>query len=371
MVKLAGTPSMIKLLNKDMIEEIIRTRGPMTQPEIARLTKLSLVTVNKTVEMLCEEKKVKLCGTSQSTGGRRARYYEYNEDLDYYVGLFFYQDHYIGAIANSVGNIIERRTFPLRTTSEAETMDDTFRAIDALLTQCAGHAIAGIGVGVPGVVKAGVVSNIPNISGLEGVDLLGALSLRYAVPVLIENDMNLAALGVYFSTYLGKVNNLVLIYLEQGIGAGMILDRKLFKGATNFAGELSFLPARDPASGEAARSRYQGAFENRVAVLREQLQNSDAEERALCKERLLHALAEGILCVACIVNPEVVVVDCSAFDDGDMRAMREILRRQIDAENIPDLVRAEDLKSHSLRGMFKLCVEEMHTAYSLSNRRRG
>ena len=51
MAEMVGTPRMIKLLNKDVIEGIIKVNGPITKPEIARLTNLSLVTVNKTVEL--------------------------------------------------------------------------------------------------------------------------------------------------------------------------------------------------------------------------------------------------------------------------------------------------------------------------------
>ena len=60
MAEMVGTPRMIKLLNKDVIEGIIKVNGPITKPEIARLTNLSLVTVNKTVDILVKENKVKL-----------------------------------------------------------------------------------------------------------------------------------------------------------------------------------------------------------------------------------------------------------------------------------------------------------------------
>jgi predicted transcriptional regulator len=74
MAEMVGTPRMIKLLNKDVIEGIIKVNGPITKPEIARLTNLSLVTVNKTVDILVKENKVKLSSVQDSSVGRRAQY---------------------------------------------------------------------------------------------------------------------------------------------------------------------------------------------------------------------------------------------------------------------------------------------------------
>ena len=90
MAETVGTPRMIKLLNKDVIEGIIRVNGPITKPEIARLTNLSLVTVNKTVDILVKRRiKVKLSGVQDSSVGRRAQYFEINEELHYIIGLHY------------------------------------------------------------------------------------------------------------------------------------------------------------------------------------------------------------------------------------------------------------------------------------------
>ena len=191
MAEMVGTPRMIKLLNKDVIEGIIKVNGPITKPEIARLTNLSLVTVNKTVDILVKENKVKLSSVQDSSVGRRAQDFEINEELHYIIGLHYDCNLYIGA---------------------------------------------------PGVVKDGVVTSIPNIPSWEGVDVAHVLEEKYGAPVLLENDINLAAMGVYYGQYKEKVDSLALVYLEQGIGSGLILGRELFKGSTNFAGELSYLP---------------------------------------------------------------------------------------------------------------------------------
>ena len=182
MAEMVGTPRMIKLLNKDVIEGIIKVNGPITKPEIARLTNLSLVTVNKTVDILVKENKVKLSSVQDSSVGRRAQYFEINEELHYIIGLHYDCNMYIGAVSNSIGDIIYRKEFPVRPDSYDQVMEDTYSALDVLCGFCTGHEIAAIGLGVPGVVKDGVVTSIPNIPSWEGVDVAHVLAGSAPVP---------------------------------------------------------------------------------------------------------------------------------------------------------------------------------------------
>ena len=129
MAEMVGTPRMIKLLNKDVIEGIIKVNGPITKPEIARLTNLSLVTVNKTVDILVKENKVKLSSVQDSSVGRRAQYFEINEELHYIIGLHYDCNMYIGAVSNSIGDIIYRKEFPVRPDSYDQVMEDTYSAL--------------------------------------------------------------------------------------------------------------------------------------------------------------------------------------------------------------------------------------------------
>lgn len=371
MGEMVGTPRMIKLLNKDVIEGIIKMNGPVTKPEIARMTNLSLVTVNKTVDILVEENKVKVSDVKDSTVGRRAQYFEINGELHYIVGLQYDCNGYIGAAANSIGEIIFRKEFPVRSENYEEVMEDTFLALDELCRFCQGHEIAAIGVGVPGVVKDGTVSSIPNIPGWEGMDVAAILEERYRVPVILENDINLAAMGVYFGQYQDKVDSLALVYLEKGIGSGLILNRELFKGATNFAGELSYLPTGRRIDDFLGSRRYKGEFEHTVIRLEEELMESSGTRRKELKALLRETVAGGLLSIVCVINPEVVGLVCRQLSRADVRLIEDRLKECVGSENLPRLMKLDDIREQSVKGLIGLCIREITPTYSLSSRKRG
>lgn len=371
MDELVGTPRMIKLLNKDVIAGIIKAEGPITKPEIAKITNLSLVTVNKTVDILLSENKVKVSEIKDSSVGRRAQYFEMNEELYYIIGLHYERNAYLGAVANSIGEIIYRQEFPVDTGSYKSVMADTYFALDSLVDYGKGHEIAAIGLGVPGVVKEGIVSNIPTIPCWEGLDVSKLLEERYGTAVFLENDINLAAIGVYNSDYKEKADNLALIYLDQGIGSGLILNREIFKGSTNFAGELSYLPVEKMAMGDGKSSRYRGAFEHTVVRLEEEIRESSGARKKELKSLLRSTVANGLLSLSCLINPEVIVLVCSQLSKNDIKLLEEPLREWIGEEHLPRLVRLENIREQSMSGLLSMCIREITPTYSLSSRKRG
>lgn len=385
MGEMVGTPRMIKLLNKDVIEGIIKVNGPITKPEIAKITNLSLVTVNKTVDLLLKENKVKVSDVKDSSVGRRAQYFEINEELHYLIGLHYNCNRYIGAVANSIGEIIYRQEYALDTGSFETVMNDTFLALDGLAGFCEGHEIAAIGLGVPGVVKEGVVTDIPNISCWEGLDVARLLEDRYKTTVFLENDINLAAMGVYYGPYKDRVDSLALVYLEQGIGCGIILNRELFKGATNFAGELGCLPVRfgennsafykaGEAQGEDGASetpRYKGDFEYTVIRLEDEIRQKSGNAKKELKSRLRRTVAQGLLSIVCVINPEVVGIVCSHLSKADVKLVEELIKECVGEEHTPGLIKLENIGEQSIRGLIGMCIREITPTYSLSSRKRG
>lgn len=371
MEDMVGNPRMIKLLNKDVIEGVIKANGPITKPEIARITNLSLVTVNKTVESLLEEKKVKTSGINESTGGRRAQFYEINEELNYMIGLYYNKDVYIGAISNSIGKIVETRRFPVRVDEYDNVMEDTYAAINDLLADCREHNVAAIGIGVPGVVKEGVVSSIPTIPSWEEIDIAKILEEKYDIPILLENDINLAAMGVFSHNYKESIQNLVLVYLEQGIGAGMILNKELFKGSSNFAGEISYIPVQSQEIVMPEKGRYRGNFEKQISTLHEEIAGSKGKKRQELKSILTETIIQGLISIICVVNPEVIVIQDSQIAEKDLKEMEAFMRAYLGSENIPKLVKLKEIQTCSINGVINMCIRETMPVYSLSSRKRG
>ena len=99
------------------------------------------------------------------------------------------------------------------------------------------------------ILTPAVFRSIPNITGLEDFDVLGFLRGRFGPDVAIENDVNLAMLGEHALGCASRCRNAAFLSLGTGAGLGLLMDDKLFRGASGSAGEIADLPiGRDPTS---------------------------------------------------------------------------------------------------------------------------
>src|SRR5689334_2335912 len=170
------------------------------------------------------------------------------------------------ALADTQGHIVAELTEPTDRRGGICVAEQIAACADKL-AQSAGIDVARVShvmVGVPGAVdpRTGRVSQIPNIVGLEDVDVLGLLRGRFGPDVAIENDVNLAMLGEQTLGCASGCDNAAFLALGTGTGLGLLIDGKLFRGARGAAGEIADLPiARDPDSQGLSTT---GAFELEV-----------------------------------------------------------------------------------------------------------
>src|ERR1051326_6138853 len=103
--------------------------------------------------------------------------------------------------------------------------------------------LAGVGIGAPGAVdfEAGTVIFVPNLEGWKDVPLNKALEKQLDVPVFVENDGNIAVLGVHVAELKAKPKNVVGIFVGTGIGGGLIIDGQPYSGLNHTAGEVGHM----------------------------------------------------------------------------------------------------------------------------------
>jgi glucokinase len=103
--------------------------------------------------------------------------------------------------------------------------------------------VAGVGIGAPGAVDfaSGSVIFAPNLEGWKNISLKKDLEKALGVPVFVENDCNIAALGVHAAELKGKPRHMVGIFVGTGIGGGLILNGELFSGVNHTAGEVGHM----------------------------------------------------------------------------------------------------------------------------------
>jgi glucokinase len=180
------------------------------------------------------------------------------------------------------------------------TAEDVVAAIAAAVRECesacskrGGH-VCGVSVVVPGSVhlETGVVINAPNIPSLPGYELAPALERALGQPVLLENDANAAALGEMWQGAARGCRTIICLTLGTGVGGGIILDGKLWRGADGTAGELGHTSV-EPFGGVQCKCGNTGCLEvyaSATAIVR-----MTREALAQHPSSLLHSIAANDL----------------------------------------------------------------------------
>jgi glucokinase len=132
--------------------------------------------------------------------------------------------------------------------------------------------IAGVGIGAPGAVDfgGGTVIFAPNMDGWKDVPLKKDLEKQLGVPVFVENDCNIAALGVYVAELKSKPKSMVGIFVGTGIGGGIIINGELYSGFGHTAGEIGHMVVE--ISGPKCGCGNKGCFEalaSRTAIFQQ------------------------------------------------------------------------------------------------------
>lgn len=129
-------------------------------------------------------------------------------------------------------NIIERISFP--TTNVTDTLSAIYAAVEKV--GC-GDAI-GVSCGGPLDSERGVILSPPNLPGWDNIDIVRELTQRFSVPAGLENDANACALAEWrFGAGRGS-KNMIFLTCGTGMGAGLILDGRLYRGTSGMAGEI-------------------------------------------------------------------------------------------------------------------------------------
>ncbi len=201
--------------------------------------------------------------------------------------------------------------------------------------------VAGVGIGAPGAVDfdAGTVIFAPNMEGWKDVPLKKELEKQLSVPVFVENDCNIAALGVYVAELKSKPKSMVGIFVGTGIGAGLIVDGKPYSGFGHTAGEIGHmvLEVNGPKCGCGNKGCFE-ALASRTAIFQqikagikdgqktiltdmlgddlEDLRSGDLRKAIRKGDKFVDRVVEGaaeyigiaVANVINILNPEVVVL---------------------------------------------------------------
>jgi glucokinase len=343
----------LRALNLDrVLAAAIERRGPFTRPELIEATGLSAPTVGTLISHLIRCGVVTDLGTAPSRGGRRPSLMEFNARHGYAAGIDIGPTRTRLAVADLRGELVAHRivTTPSKGTPAA-TLLKLASDLRALLREAnvPAGALLAVGGGAPGPVdiERGIVTLAPNLEGWSGVPMRDVLQRALGVPVLVDNDVNLALLGEHWRGAARGHDTCAFIFVGTGIGAAFLIDGALHRGHHFMAGEIAvmcmgpqFLDVDFGSRGcletlaglEAIAGRWPGSARSDpahwTAELFEAAQRGDRRARQAVDEtaRLIGIAAAN---VGAVVDPSVIVLGGALFAEAEplVLAVRAVVRR--------------------------------------------
>ena len=266
MVADAGSLPGLRHRNRHQVLEVVRQRGTTSRPDIAKRTGLSPTTVSTLVgQLLAESVVVELPETTAPAGGGRpARLLGLNPDAGGVVGVHLAHDHVRVAVTDLAGGVVTETVTELDVDHRPDTTTEFVADEAARLIARSGRrpdSITGIGIAVSAPVSPAthVVNSDVILPDWRRVDLAGEVARRTGLPVEIGNDANLGAVAEHRYGVARGVDDLVYVMVSDGVGAGLILDGRLYEGAVGAAGELGHVTV-DP-GGFVCRCGNRGCLE--------------------------------------------------------------------------------------------------------------
>jgi glucokinase len=243
-----------------------------------------------------------------------------------------------------------------------DSAKDVLQEIFELLDQYSKKEISAIGIGIPSVVdvEAGIVYDVQNIRSWKEVHLKKILEERYQVPVFINNDANVFALGEKYFGCARSFQNLVGLTIGTGLGAGLIINGKLYSGRNCGAGEFGEVPYKESKLEDYCAGNFflkQIGMSGKQAFLRAEQGDKDAKK---IFEEFGYHLGNALKIIVLAVDPEIIVLGGSisqAFKYFEQTMMSQF-RTLVFTKTVERLiVKISATKNVALLGAAALCFD--------------
>lgn len=226
--------------------QILRDGQPRTRAEIAQITGQGRFTVGTRLNRLLESGLVTADGEAVSTGGRPPATFAFDPTARIVVAIDLGATHARVAVTDLAARVMSDHLERIVIGDGPEAVLGVAATIAKFLVERSGRSLAdlaGVGVGLPGPVDhtTGRPTNPPIMPGWDGADVVGRLSSMLGeAHVLVDNDVNLMALGEHAAEF-PLVDHLMFVKVATGIGAGLISDGSLWRGAQGAAGDIGHI----------------------------------------------------------------------------------------------------------------------------------
>lgn len=387
-----------KSINRLAVLDLIRFSAVgISRAEIARQLNISRSAVTSLVNHFIDMDIVREMESGPTSAGRRPILLGINPKKGYVVGVDMGASHLALLVADLSSRVLDEVDIPFEVTRGPEVCLQEVNAQIAGLLATAGILpadVVAIGVGVPGpvIVDSGTVGSPPIMPGWDGYPIRSELEEYWSRPVSLNNDAELGALGEWAYGAGRGERHLVYIKVGTGVGAGLLIDGRIYQGASGCAGEIGHITidGRGPlcscgnqgclesvASGRAIAQQASEAVRfgrrTRLAALAstQAISASDVAVAArlgdLVAQRIVaeagHNLGTAIAAMVNLFNPSVVIVGGGVAQMGDL--LLEPIRQTVGLRSLKSASRVMRITA-SVLGRRSSCMGAVAQALTLA-----
>ncbi|NMB55040.1 MAG: ROK family transcriptional regulator [Leptolinea sp.] len=259
--------NLVRKFNTAVVLNTIRHHAPLSRAEVAKFTGLNRSTVSQIINTLLDRKLVQETILQSDRIGRPGLLLELNPSGGFAIGIEIGVDYISLVVTDFLANVLWRQ----RLKSDSHDSIDQILDRAYLMTEDGlkkGYSLnlapLGIGLGVPGLVDLlhGELKFAPNL-GWSNIPLTNLWAQRFNLPVFVDNEAKAAALGEYYFGAARGEKNFIFLTAGVGLGAGIMIDGKLFRGSHGFASEVGHMIVEP--GGELCGCGKRGCWETQVS----------------------------------------------------------------------------------------------------------
>ena len=325
-----GDQRLIRDYNRGLVVNLLRTDGPLSRADLARRTGLAPSALTQRIRDLIDEGLVTERGKRESSTGRPPTLVSFNPDYASTIGVKIERTRLRAARVNLAGKVCAR--YEMRFAPSPHP-SDVIAKIEAAVEHLSDAHILGIGISISGFVDTinGIDIYSP-ILGWQNVMLAEPLADRLNLTIHLENDVNALTLAEHWYGAGAEFRNFVCLTVGEGVGAGVVVDGTLYRGAFGGAGEAGHMMI-DP-SGPRCRCGERGCLEVFASdqflkreALRLGFADIDQLEQAARKqnahamdvfEQMGHYLGIGARNLVNVLNPQAIVLGGERMESSDL-----------------------------------------------------
>ncbi|MCL4416502.1 MAG: ROK family transcriptional regulator [Actinobacteria bacterium] len=372
-MNLIGKPELVRKINRQLVLKYIRQEQVLTKTDLYELTGLSKVTINEIVDLLLKKGLVIKSGYGNSgkEGGKRPLLIKFNPSAYYTIGVLIGEHKIRCGITDLNGKIIHENNID---TEINKGPKDVIKRLIKLINETMNSNIyekkklLGIGVGLPGIIDFdnGIIRIFTRFHEWKDIPLREIIQNEFDVPVALDNEVSVRALGEKWFGIAKKVNNFITIATTaEGIGAGVIINREIFRGKNFLCGEIGHMILDINIDSDNNYEKFN--FENLVSekninnIIKENISKFDTSNLEIFKiyknnnyisledlffalnknqdedfskfilKKIIRLFAIGIANTICAFDPDLIIIHgkFALFDDFFFEEVRKFINNNI------------------------------------------